>query len=130
MIQRSTRTLAHTVLLLGSLWLALPAHAELSVTRGSQPGTSLAESAPVPEWVYTVRPGESFDEIADILLAQNVPAIRLLQHNGIDNAATIGSGDSLRIPLAWLQRQPDPARVRSVAGQVQLFPAATAASAR
>ncbi|MBL3557473.1 MULTISPECIES: FecR domain-containing protein [Marinobacter] len=121
MIQRSTRTLAHVVLLLGSLWLALPAHAELSVTRGSQPGNSLAESAPIPEWVYTVRPGESFDEIAEILLARNVPANRLLQHNGIDNPATVGSGDSLRIPLAWLQRQPDPARVRSVAGQVQLI---------
>ncbi|MCL7943929.1 FecR domain-containing protein [Marinobacter sp. ATCH36] len=121
MIRGSTRTLAHVILLLSSLWLAWPAHAELSVTRGSQPANTQTESAAVPEWVYTVRPGESFSELAGSLLARNVSANRLLQHNGIDNPATVGSGDTLRIPLAWLQRQPDPARVRSVAGQVQLI---------
>ncbi|MDL0430242.1 FecR domain-containing protein [Marinobacter sp. TBZ242] len=121
MIQRSTRTLVHLVALLASCWIALPAQAELSITRGSQAGSGLTESTPVPEWVYTVRPGESFDELASTLLARNISASRLLQHNGIDNPATIGSGDSLRIPLAWLQRQPDPARARSVVGQVQLI---------
>lgn len=121
MIQRSTRILAHIILLLGNLWLALPAQAELSITHGSQAGSGAAESVPVPEWSYTVRPGESFNEIADALLASNVSASRLLQHNGIDNPATVSSGDSLRIPLSWLQRQPDPARVRSVVGQVQLI---------
>ncbi|MFN2360759.1 MAG: FecR domain-containing protein [Marinobacter sp.] len=121
MTQRSTRTLVHLFLLLASGWLALPAQAELSVTRGSQAGNALTESNPVPEWIYTVRSGESFDEIAGALLARDVSANRLLQHNRIDNPATIGSGDSLRIPLAWLQRQPDPARARSVAGQVQLI---------
>lgn len=121
MIQRSARTLAQAVLLFASLWLALPAHAELSITRGSQGGGALSESNPVPEWIYTVRPGESFGEIARSLLARNVSASRLLQHNGLDNPGSVRSGDNLRIPLAWLQRQPDPARVRSVAGQVQLI---------
>ncbi|PXX89106.1 peptidoglycan-binding protein LysM [Marinobacter vulgaris] len=121
MIQRSTRTLASLVLLLASLGLALPAQAELSITRGSEAANGLAESNPVPEWVYTVRPGESFDEIASALLAGNVSAGKVLQYNDINNPATVASGDRIRIPLAWLQRQPDPARIRSVVGQVQLI---------
>lgn len=115
------RILSRIALLLASCWFTLPAQAELSVTLGSQPGNGLAESTAVPEWVYTIRPGESFDEVAQALLAGNVSKSRLLQHNGIDNPAAMGSGDKLRIPLAWLQRQPDPARARSVSGQVQLI---------
>ena len=121
MSQRSTLQLMKELLLVAGFVMALPAQAELSVTRGSQAAALAPESGAVPEWIYTVRPGESFDEVADALLARNVSAIRLLQHNNIENPATIGSGDSLRIPLAWLQRQPDPARVNSVTGQVQLI---------
>lgn len=121
MSQRSTLQTFTGLLLLASSLMALPAQAELSVTRGSQAVALSPESKAAPEWIYTVRPGESFAEIADGLLSSGIPAIRLLQHNGIDNPATVGSGDSLRIPLAWLHRQPDPARVNSVTGQVQLI---------
>lgn len=121
MSQRSTLQAFTGLLLLASSLMALPVQAELSVTRGSQVAALAPESSAKPEWAYTVRPGESFAEIADALLARGISAIRLLQHNGIDNPATVSSGDSLRIPLAWLQRQPDPARVNSVTGQVQLI---------
>lgn len=114
------RTLTGLLLLISSL-AALPVRAELSVTRGSQAATATPESNATPEWIYTVRPGEHFAEIADALLSKDIPAIRLLQHNGIDNPAKVGSGDNLRIPLAWLQRQPNPARVNSVTGSVQLI---------
>ncbi|ARM84846.1 FecR family protein [Marinobacter salarius] len=114
------RTLIGLLLLISSL-AALPVQAELSVTRGSQAATATPESNATPEWIYTVRPGEHFAEIADALLSKDIPAIRLLQHNGIDNPAKVGSGDNLRIPLAWLQRQPNPARVNSVTGSVQLI---------
>ena len=114
------RTFTGLLLLISSL-AALPVQAELSVTRGSQAATATPESNATPEWIYTVRPGEHFAEIADALLSKDIPAIRLLQHNGIDNPAKVGSGDSLRIPLAWLQRQPNPARVNSVTGSVQLI---------
>lgn len=114
------RTLIGLLLLISSL-AALPVQAELSVTRGSQAATATPESNATPEWIYTVRPGEHFAEIADALLSKDIPAIRLLQHNGIDNPAMVGSGDNLRIPLAWLQRQPNPARVNSVTGSVQLI---------
>ena len=114
------RTFTGLLLLISSL-LALPVQAELSVTRGSQAAAVAPESNATPEWIYTVRPGEHFAEIADALLSKDIPAIRLLQHNGIDNPAKVGSGDNLRIPLAWLQRQPNPARVSSVTGSVQLI---------
>ncbi|WP_336146413.1 FecR family protein [Marinobacter salarius] len=114
------RTLTGLLLLISAL-AALPVQAELSVTRGSQAATATPESNATPEWIYTVRPGEHFAEIADALLSKDIPAIRLLQHNGIDNPAKVGSGDNLRIPLAWLQRQPNPARVNSVTGSVQLI---------
>ena len=114
------RTFTGLLLLISSL-LALPVQAELSVTRGSQAAAVAPESNATPEWIYTVRPGEHFAEIADALLSKGIPAIRLLQHNGIDNPAKVSSGDNLRIPLAWLQRQPNPARVSSVTGSVQLI---------
>ena len=95
------RTFSGLLLLTGSL-MALPLQAELSVTRGSQATAVAAEANATPEWIYTVRPGEHFAGIADALLAKGIPAIRLLKHNGIDNPATVTSGDSLRIPLAWL----------------------------
>lgn len=100
--------------------LAMPLQAELSITRGSHTlaGPS-QQTATTPEWQYTLRPGESFSEVAKALLSKTVRAQRLLQYNNISNAAALGEGDTLRIPLAWLQRQPDPARVTSVSGQVQ-----------
>ena len=33
----------------------------------------------------------------------------------------LGEGDRIRIPLSWLKRQPNPARVTSVSGGVQLI---------
>ncbi|HET8802206.1 MAG TPA: FecR family protein [Marinobacter sp.] len=103
------------------LALATPALAELSITRGSAVASSAAPSATAPEWVYTLRPGESFSEVAGDLLSSRYGPGRLLQYNDIDNAATLGEGDRIRIPLAWLKRQPDPARVASVSGAVQLI---------
>ncbi len=79
----------------------------------------------MPEWIYTLRPGESFSEVAGDLLAENYSANHLLQHNRIENGATLDVGDSVRIPLAWLKRQPQPARATSVAGSVQLISAST-----
>ncbi|MEX2475867.1 FecR domain-containing protein [Marinobacter sp.] len=94
--------------------------AELSITRGSLPTANPSDQgAATPEWLYTLRPGESFNEVADALLNRGVPAQRVLEYNDIENAAAIGEGDALRLPLAWLKRQPDPARVVSVSGQVQ-----------
>ena len=103
------------------LLTALSAHAELSITQGSVASASDARQAATPEWIYTLRPGESYSQIAGELLAVGFTPARLLQYNNIDSAAAVAEGDSIRIPLSWLKRQPDPARVTSVSGPVQLI---------
>lgn len=110
--------------------LALPAlmvlagvgHAELSITRGSAP--ALVQSAPTgtaPEWVYTLKPGESLDQIAQELLSPKHTASQLRQYNRIATDDKVVAGDRVRIPLNWLQRQPQPATAVAVTGQVQLI---------
>ena len=73
------------LLILSLLAWAAPAAAELSVTRGSAGHSDVSSANPVPEWIYTLRPGESFSEVANDLLAPNYPASRLLQYNKIGN---------------------------------------------
>lgn len=114
--------------LLFSVLIALgsaPAGAELSVTRGSAGQTDIVSANQMPEWIYTLRPGESFREVADELLANGYTGARLLQYNRISNGAALAAGDSVRIPLSWLKRQPQPAKATSVSGTVQLISAST-----
>jgi hypothetical protein len=101
------------------LVLALPGHAELSVSQGSAVSVTNRVMASTPEWVYTLRPGENFSDIAQELLTPAFSAKRLLQYNKMENGALVSAGDNIHIPLAWLKRQPDPARVLSITGAVQ-----------
>ena len=103
----------------------VPASAELSLTRGSASYSETDSGSPIPEWIYTLRPGESFTEVAGELLAAGYPPVRLLQYNNISNGAVVDAGDSIRIPLAWLKRQPQPAKAVSVFGRVQLISASS-----
>jgi len=105
---------------LATLMALLPslAVAELSITNGS---AALA-SQPVetaPEWVYTLRPGDTLASISATLLQKSANGQRLLAHNGLAANTRLESGDTLRIPVFWLKRQPEPARVTSVSGNVQ-----------
>lgn len=113
--------LAKVFLVLLLLAPGMPAWAELSITRGSATTVANSASEAVPEWIYTLKSGESFAEVASDLLVKNYSAGRLLQYNAIQNPATLGEGDRIRIPLSWLKRQPDPARATSVSGNVQLI---------
>ncbi|MBQ0747145.1 MAG: FecR domain-containing protein [Marinobacter sp.] len=121
MTEHRTAFVTKAFLLLVLLALGMPVCAELSITRGSATTVASSTRDAAPEWIYTFKPGESFSEIASELLAKNVSAGRLLQYNSIDNSATLGEGDRIRIPLSWLKRQPDPARATSVSGNVQLI---------
>ena len=92
--------------------------AELSVANGSAVVTSQpVETA--PEWVYTVRPGDTLASITSSLLQKTTNGQRLLAHNGLPANTRLETGDTLRIPVFWLKRQPEPARVTSVNGNVQ-----------
>ncbi|MAZ06241.1 MAG: peptidoglycan-binding protein LysM [Halomonas sp.] len=121
MIDARVPKLPVLLLIIALLACAFPAGAELSLTRGSAGQSHTSPASPVPEWIYTLHPGESFPEVANDLLAQSYSASRLLQYNSISNGAILGAGDAVRIPLAWLKRQPQPAKASTVSGTVQLI---------
>jgi hypothetical protein len=108
-------------LLCASLLACAPAQAELSISRGSDPGASGIGTVSVPEWTYTVEANETVQDIANRFLARGIPSSRILQHNKLAEAGQLRAGDIVRIPLSWLQQQPEPARVTSVSGQVMLL---------
>lgn len=111
-------SIAAAVLLVAT---ALPAAAELSVTRGSQAGAATATVATngLHDWRYTLRPGETLPQVSDRLLASGYDAIQLAHYNGIDDPKSIAPGQSIRIPMNWLDKRPEPAMVLAVSGPVQ-----------
>lgn len=121
MIEYPVPFLTKAFLVLALLALGAPVSAELSLTRGSAATIANSSNQTVPEWIYTLKAGESFTEVASDLLIKTHSSGRLLQYNAINNAAMLGEGDRIRIPLSWLKRQPNPARVTSVSGSVQLI---------
>lgn len=92
--------------------------AELPVTQGSAPALS-QPSETAPEWVYTLSNNDSLASLSSSLLQNAADGHRLLAHNGLPSNATLKAGDTLRIPVAWLKRQPEPAKVSTVSGNVQ-----------
>lgn len=106
--------------------LVTPAMAEFNVSRGSdlmRAGTEV--STPAAEWHYTVRPGETLQQISDELVNSNIGLQRLAGYNNLGVRSVLTAGDTLRIPVAWLQQQPQPATLTAVSGQVQLRTAST-----
>ncbi|SFR77713.1 FecR family protein [Marinobacter daqiaonensis] len=115
MIQLSRSPFAFlAVLLILSLGSA-PIQAELAVSRGSGPAQGLAS----PDWVYTLKAGENFQQVARELLTDTTSAQQLASYNRIRTPSALGAGDTLRIPVSWLRQQPEPARVTGLKGDVQ-----------
>ncbi len=94
--------------------------AELSIVSGSATAAAQANTPSSSDWTYTLARGETLDSVARDLLIRNISPGQLRQYNGLDKQAEPGEGDTLRIPLAWMQRQPDPARITSATGNVRL----------
>ncbi|WP_111496556.1 FecR domain-containing protein [Marinobacter bohaiensis] len=101
--------------------LAAPAtRAELPVAMGSQlTATPGNPTSPVTEWRYTLRPGENLDTVARELLSEPHTLAQLMQYNGFQQSRDLSPGQSLRIPVNWLEQQPEPARAVTVSGPVQ-----------
>lgn len=90
--------------------------AELPVTTGSFAGSVASNASERPEWLYSLQPGESLEEVAADLLAPGRTSQQLAQYNRITNTALLKGGDRIRIPLDWLKRQPEPATVLAASG--------------
>src|SRR5690554_3723289 len=102
----------------------IPAQAELAVAQGSAVSSS-AHPAPDgrQDWSYTLKAGENFVEVARELLRSHVSVPELASYNGASAPDGLQNGDRIRIPVAWLRQQPEPARVIGVNGHAQLRPA-------
>ncbi|MBJ6138854.1 FecR domain-containing protein [Marinobacter litoralis] len=92
--------------------------AEWSITQGSASASSYSAETR-SEWIYTLQNKDSLASIAESLLQNSGDGHRLLAHNGLPGNTHLKAGQSLRIPVAWLKRQPEPAKVSSVSGNVQ-----------
>ncbi len=74
----------------------------------------------VPDWRYTLRPGDTLIGVSARYLARPADWPRVQRLNRIADPHRLTPGSSLRIPLAWLRHAPAPARVLSVTGQVRV----------
>lgn len=74
-------------------------------------------SAFAEDWAYRVRPGDTLWDLSGQYLKPDVHWQRLQAHNRIANPYQLPPGSTLRIPLAWLYRQPARARVLAVRGE-------------
>ena len=87
-------------------------------------GATVASAAPpadpLPEWRYTLRPGDTLIGVSQRYLARPADWPSVQQLNRIANPYRLVPGSSLRIPLAWLKQTPAPATVQAVSGSVQL----------
>ncbi|WP_349560032.1 FecR domain-containing protein [Marinobacter sp. NFXS9] len=102
------------------LTLASHTQADLSVTHGSQQGNlQVAQAHGVDDWRYTLRPGETVEQVGKRLLASTHDLNQLLQHNGVSSPGDIVPGQSIRIPVNWLEKSPEPAVALAVSGPVQ-----------
>jgi hypothetical protein len=82
---------------------------------------SMAENNPgSEEWHYTLRPGDTLQAISQSLLNHQFSFSDIVKHNRIDNEHALAPGSIIKIPLHWLKQQPQPARIKSVTGSVQL----------
>lgn len=80
----------------------------------------LSASALASDVDYLVKPGDTLMSIASQMLAGGAKDYRrLAAHNNLKDANVIAPGATLRIPVAWLKRQPASAKVISVAGEVK-----------
>lgn len=93
-------------------------------------GASLASAAPpaepLPEWRYTLRPGDTLIGVSQRYLARPADWPRVQQLNRIANPYRLVPGSPLRIPLAWLRQTPAPATVVAVSGSVRVVPSGAA----
>lgn len=94
--------------------------AEFPVANGALSAKSaVASAASNPAtWRYTVRPGDDLSQIAADLLKPDRTWLDIVQFNKLPNARAAVPGSTLNIPVHWLKRQPQPARVKTVSGSV------------
>jgi hypothetical protein len=75
-------------------------------------------SAQGPEWLYTVRPGDSIWTITDRYLVSMRYWQDLQRLNNVADPQRLAPGSRLRVPVAWLAAQPVPVLLVTASGEV------------
>lgn len=78
------------------------------------------ENTGLEEWHYTLRPGDTLQDISLNLLNYKYNWGDVVQHNRIDKLANIAPGSIIKIPMHWLKHQPKPAKVIALEGMAQI----------
>lgn len=76
-----------------------------------------ASSAANGDWTYTIKPKDTPASIADRLLADRHGPTQLMGYNGMTREARLEPGETLQVPLRWLERRPRPAEATAVQGE-------------
>lgn len=71
------------------------------------------------DWIYTARPGDTLWGLSRDFLESADYWKRLQEHNGIADGDYIVPGTRIRMPIAWLKRQPQPALLAQLRGTVE-----------
>lgn len=93
----------------------------LLAAASSAPAAAPADAA-LPEWRYTLRPGDTLIGLAQRYLARSSDWPRVQRLNSIADPYRLVPGSSLRIPLTWLKQTPAPAVVVAVSGRATATP--------
>lgn len=72
------------------------------------------------EWHYTLRPGDTIQDISLNLLNHKYSWSDVVKHNRIDQSDTLAPGSIIKIPMYWLKHQPKPAIVKALEGSAQI----------
>jgi len=72
------------------------------------------------EWIYTVRPGDNLWDFSEEYLTDIRYWKRLQQINDIQRPRNMPPGSKIKVPIAWLKVQPEPARVLQISGTAEL----------
>lgn len=75
-----------------------------------------AASAMAQDWRYRVRPGDTVWDLAAKYVRGDIAWQRLQAYNGVRDPQRLAPGSELRVPVAWLRRQPAKAQVVAVHG--------------
>ncbi len=81
----------------------------------------LAGAAHAQEWIYTMRPGDTLWNFTENYLTDIRYWKRLQDMNDIQRPRNMPPGSKIRVPIAWLKVQPEPARVMQISGMAKLI---------
>ncbi len=79
-----------------------------------------ADNNGLEEWHYTLRPGDTLQEISLNLLNHQYSWSDVVKHNRVDKLDTLAPGSIIKIPMHWLKQQPKPAKVKTLEGIAQI----------